>query len=124
MLGWLVCGYVMFVLMIRRPPRSTRTDTLFPYTTLFRSLRARPGHRKRAGAIARRRARRQPARVVDRGHPPADVLAAPGSRQRAAARELAAGARTPPRRPSAAGPRPRIRSPRGPRRRTGPAAAR
>src|SRR3546814_867534 len=29
--------------MIRRPPRSTRTDTLFPYTTLFRSLRPRPG---------------------------------------------------------------------------------
>src|SRR3546814_10751465 len=30
--------------MIRRPPRSTRTDTLFPYTTLFRSLlRLRPG---------------------------------------------------------------------------------
>src|SRR3546814_5658929 len=28
-----------FVLMIRRPPRSTRTDTLFPYTTLFRSFR-------------------------------------------------------------------------------------
>src|SRR3546814_10837880 len=27
--------------MIRRPPRSTRTDTLFPYTTLFRSYRAR-----------------------------------------------------------------------------------
>src|SRR3546814_2877718 len=25
--------------MVRRPPRSTRTDTLFPYTTLFRSLR-------------------------------------------------------------------------------------
>src|SRR3546814_19245397 len=29
------CG--CFFLMIRRPPRSTRTDTLFPYTTLFRS---------------------------------------------------------------------------------------
>src|SRR3546814_6298977 len=29
--------YVFFFLMIRRPPRSTRTDTLFPYTTLFRS---------------------------------------------------------------------------------------
>src|SRR3546814_7331246 len=28
-----------FVVMIRRPPRSTRTDTLFPYTTLFRSTR-------------------------------------------------------------------------------------
>src|SRR3546814_14621053 len=27
--------------MIRRPPRSTRTDTLFPYTTLFRSLKDR-----------------------------------------------------------------------------------
>src|SRR3546814_11315770 len=27
----------MFFLMIRRPPRATRTDTLFPYTTLFRS---------------------------------------------------------------------------------------
>src|SRR3546814_4500481 len=29
--------------MIRRPPRSTRTDTLFPYTTLFRSQPARDG---------------------------------------------------------------------------------
>src|SRR3546814_11245333 len=33
---------VCFFLMIRRPPRSTRTDTLFPYTTLFRSIDA-PG---------------------------------------------------------------------------------
>src|SRR3546814_14816752 len=32
----LSCSF--FFLMIRRPPRSTRTDTLFPYTTLFRSL--------------------------------------------------------------------------------------
>src|SRR3546814_13342380 len=30
--------FCFFFLMIRRPPRSTRTDTLFPYTTLFRSL--------------------------------------------------------------------------------------
>src|SRR3546814_12726919 len=29
---------LVFFLIIRRPPRSTRTDTLFPYTTLFRSL--------------------------------------------------------------------------------------
>src|SRR3546814_19411902 len=35
----------VFFLMIRRPPRSTRTDTLFPYTTLFRSGR----HRHAAG---------------------------------------------------------------------------
>src|SRR3546814_12694533 len=32
---WCVC--LLFFLMLRRPPRSTRTDTLFPYTTLFRS---------------------------------------------------------------------------------------
>src|SRR3546814_11956072 len=32
----------IFFLMIRRPPRSTRTDTLFPYTTLFRSSRRGP----------------------------------------------------------------------------------
>src|SRR3546814_5891204 len=33
----LIC---LYLLMIRRPPRSTRTDTLFPYTTLFRSFNA------------------------------------------------------------------------------------
>src|SRR3546814_12122457 len=34
----ITCSLVfIFFLMIRRPPRSTRTDTLFPYTTLFRS---------------------------------------------------------------------------------------
>src|SRR3546814_3877145 len=38
-----------FFLILRRPPRSTRTDTLFPYTTLFRSSRQRPLHLGRAG---------------------------------------------------------------------------
>src|SRR3546814_11096536 len=33
----ILCYVIFFFLMIRRPPRSTRTDTLFPYTTLFRS---------------------------------------------------------------------------------------
>src|SRR3546814_3602557 len=33
----IVVIFCFFFLMIRRPPRSTRTDTLFPYTTLFRS---------------------------------------------------------------------------------------
>src|SRR3546814_1674141 len=38
--------YFFSFLMIRRPPRSTRTDTLFPYTTLFRSVLPRfGGHR-------------------------------------------------------------------------------
>src|SRR3546814_11383628 len=36
----LIVMFIVFFLMIRRPPRSTRTDTLFPYTTLFRSLHA------------------------------------------------------------------------------------
>src|SRR3546814_12673765 len=52
---FVVFPYVMFCLlffflMIRRPPRSTRTDTLFPYTTLFRSLRAQAGIRRTAPA--------------------------------------------------------------------------
>src|SRR3546814_12130726 len=41
--------------MIRRPPRSTRTDTLFPYTTLFRSLPPprRPGAEAGGGRVHR-----------------------------------------------------------------------
>src|SRR3546814_4195354 len=41
--------------MIRRPPRSTRTDTLFPYTTLFRSHRTvqNPTAQQRIGGVAR-----------------------------------------------------------------------
>src|SRR3546814_10875477 len=39
--------------MIRRPPRSTRTDTLFPYTTLFRSRG--PRHIHRESSVAPRR---------------------------------------------------------------------
>src|SRR3546814_13582497 len=41
----MVVGAFFFFLMIRRPPRSNRTDTLFPYTTLFRS--------RHQGAVAR-----------------------------------------------------------------------
>src|SRR3546814_1676328 len=37
--------------MIRRPPRSTRTDTLFPYTTLFRSLRECLDQRQQAAEL-------------------------------------------------------------------------
>src|SRR3546814_9658872 len=47
---------VVFFLMIRRPPRSTRTDTLFPYTTLFRSAP------RRARARQSRRELRRPQR--------------------------------------------------------------
>src|SRR3546814_7823811 len=44
-----ICIFFFF-LMIRRPPRSTRTDTLFPYTTLFRS--SAPARRWSSGAVA------------------------------------------------------------------------
>src|SRR3546814_9944681 len=62
--------------MSRRPPRSTRTDTLFPYTTLFRSGHALPrGRPHRTGRSHRHRA--QPLRVrlaPRRGHGPAARL--------------------------------------------------
>src|SRR3546814_15662224 len=62
--------FVFFFLMIRRPPRSTRTDTLFPYTTLFRSeqdrgcvsarqsTRKTPGDDERMGHLLREGAER------------------------------------------------------------------
>src|SRR3546814_18986826 len=83
--------------MIRRPPRSTRTDTRFPYTTLFRSgllavediaivgaprrgahrLEVRPGaglgHRNRADQFARRH-ERQPAMALRLGVISADIM--------------------------------------------------
>src|SRR3546814_1151230 len=46
--------------MIRRPPRSTRTDTLFPYTTLFRSRARRRGDLRRAADRHLRTAPRLP----------------------------------------------------------------
>src|SRR3546814_9836326 len=55
--------------MIRRPPRSTRTDTLFPYTTLFRSLAfvaIEAGYGFAANSMAL---------LADAGHNLSDVLA-------------------------------------------------
>src|SRR3546814_2603734 len=57
----LVTCPVLFFLMIRRPPRSTRTDTLFPYTTLFRSRRR---GNNGSGRGCRRAARRQAFRAA------------------------------------------------------------
>src|SRR3546814_19718696 len=98
--------------MIRRPPRSTRTDTLFPYTTLFRSAADDPplredrpdpaaaaprqrlsrlfGDRRPPPALHRQRAR---SRLPDRGHPLAARLVV-GQRARERRRQ-AAGARPP-----------------------------
>src|SRR3546814_5547856 len=48
------CLYVFlyfYFLLIRRPPRSTRTDTLFPYTTLFRSVLGGEGKHRRQPAF-------------------------------------------------------------------------
>src|SRR3546814_18704854 len=58
----------MFFLMIRRPPRSTRTDTLFPYTTLFRSPDLpRHRHRRLAAAVRAARAALRTGRTIRRG---------------------------------------------------------
>src|SRR3546814_5411394 len=101
--------------MIRRPPRSTRTDTLFPYTTLFRSERAvlsaatGAGGRSRGDAAAGRAApggavRGQPdaarhaagRRRGDRPRPGGDADAADGDlRTVPAAEHLEAGAGAP-----------------------------
>src|SRR3546814_3895474 len=76
----------VFFLMIRRPPRSTRTDTLFPYTTLFRSRRTRL-HAWRA-AISRLHSREAPE--------PANAAAAQlrGRRYRAGSQGPATAARS------------------------------
>src|SRR3546814_12598485 len=68
LLIFLFCFFLFFFfLMIRRPPRSTRTATLFPYTTLFRSDLAQPGGALRADVahLQRRRAHRS-ALVADK----------------------------------------------------------
>src|SRR3546814_9055803 len=72
----IVCRILTFVvlfffLMIRRPPISTRTDTLFPYTTLFRSslgLSLRPGHQsdRRAHRSLAQEGRPTRHRAIDR----------------------------------------------------------
>src|SRR3546814_6000567 len=51
--------------MIRRPPRSTRTDTLFPYTTLFRSVRS---HEQGAEEARLPRRRQHHLLFADAGH--------------------------------------------------------
>src|SRR3546814_11256878 len=56
------CVTQFFVVMIRRPPRSTRTYTLFPYTTLFRSA----PRRLRPGQAGHRRHRREGRRAHPR----------------------------------------------------------
>src|SRR3546814_365736 len=75
---------VFFFLMSRRPPRSTRTDTLFPYTTLFRSD---PGL-GRAAPAARRARDRVLVQVLPGGRRRPDVAAG----LPAAAGDRAAGA--------------------------------
>src|SRR3546814_6728251 len=60
--------------MIRRPPRSTRTDTLFPYTTLFRSSRTRTSERSR-------QRRRSPSQGPSNGDQDSALREGPRSRE-------------------------------------------
>src|SRR3546814_20159001 len=67
MIGLVLCYVSLcFFVMIRRPPRSTRTDTLFPYTTLFRSQACRTRRQRRGGLHPARRDRRAGA-VIEPG---------------------------------------------------------
>src|SRR3546814_13227179 len=72
LMSWL--SFVFFFLMIRRPPRSTRTDTLFPYTTLFRSMSSS----RRVGAAAAWPGRGAGV-IVDGADSTGDRAMAPGS---------------------------------------------
>src|SRR3546814_10174588 len=87
--------HVLF-LMIRRPPRSTRTDTLFPYTTLFRS-RAAPDVRRhrRLSPVAARGLARRDRRRARHGSDTAEVQARTPAARRDGA--VARQRRTPPR---------------------------
>src|SRR3546814_7815270 len=67
--------FFIFFLMLRRPPRSTRTDTRFPYTTLFRSRRGRQG-------AAAARPHRAPRAAADGPGPGAVERDPPPRRQR------------------------------------------
>src|SRR3546814_16192494 len=63
------CFFIFLFIMIRRPPRSTRTDTLFPYPTRFRLRRGVPVRRLAAGRDDRgaRALDRPPRRSADMG---------------------------------------------------------
>src|SRR3546814_1666337 len=79
--------------MIRRPPRSTRTDTLFPYTTLFRSQPARqlPGQRQ----SLRRRSPVCGGRIAAWGRPAAGGADQPDGREAVMADPIEPDARGP-----------------------------
>src|SRR3546814_18313153 len=71
--------------MLRRPPRSTRTDTLFPYTTLFRSRALEPAQLRDQFIGRATRQLQRPAiqwiaddRVLEVGHVHADLVGASG----------------------------------------------
>src|SRR3546814_3214761 len=90
--------------MRRRPPRSTRTDTLFPYTTLFRSECDRPGRRRlfglyRAGSRGAGRDRPVPRQDLGRAKHDRHRRAMPAARppRDGRRREAPARARTAPR---------------------------
>src|SRR3546814_8079630 len=82
--------------MIRRPPRSTRTDTLFPYTTLFRSARNVAEGRSDEAVVFRIEPRHRQRQVepVDRAHrsveldAPGRLLARIGEREAGAGEDV------------------------------------
>src|SRR3546814_1564394 len=76
--------YRVVFLMIRRPPRSTRTDTLFPYTTLFRSpdLGTEGGEHRLVDGARPERAQENGQKVGRAGQEAGDTLAGPDAHRR------------------------------------------
>src|SRR3546814_16991997 len=71
----LLCDYscvCVFFLMIRRPPRSTRTDTLFPYTTLFRSKVGETAKEKKGKKRAAAKLAQEVGKAKSIAKPPSD----------------------------------------------------
>src|SRR3546814_15495212 len=80
-----MCVFVFFFLMIRRPPRYTRTDTLFPYTTLVRSARLRDADdRPPVAKLGRRQPVIHEPFEIQRGHIGAGGIGEPVARAEAA----------------------------------------
>src|SRR3546814_20119995 len=94
----------LFFLMIRRPPTATRTDTLFPYTTLFRSSASpdrRPRRRPAAAGPCPSPARTTPARrTPDPGYGRCTTPPRPAAAQRRGGRSAPTAPPSPPRRPA------------------------
>src|SRR3546814_19131731 len=82
---------LFFFLMIRRPPRSTRTDTLFPFTTLFRSPRSHAARTPCSASNAREYWKNRTSEIVLSFRHPRHVLSRAAASQRSGRQPIQIG---------------------------------